>query len=149
MRWVLKHSTTQLHYWKLEENETDAELKYNKEAHSLRIIADVRRLFFIERTGFLQHKFLLKTEYSLIAGEIYTSKNWNSGITVFEGKKFTYSLKENILTLSSKKDHQVFVIQIDSQELLNQFEFCALLWGSLKILCRTYTITTNAILARH
>jgi hypothetical protein len=147
MRWVPEQSINQLHYWKLDENEIVAELKYNKEAHSLRILADVRRLFFIERTGFLQQKFLLRTEYSVIAGEIYAAKNGHSGVSVFEGRKFNYSLKENILTLSSKKEHLLFTIEIEDAQSMDQFEFCALLWSSLKVLSRTRKTSTEPVYA--
>jgi len=71
MRWALTQSTNQLRSWQLKENEFIAALKYNKKAHSFRIAASDKRLFFIEKTGFLQNKFLVRTEYSVITGEIF------------------------------------------------------------------------------
>ena len=138
MRWALTHSANQLHYWKLEQDELTAELKYNKQAQSFRITASDKRLFFIEKTGFLQNKFLLRTEYSVIAGEIFPVRNWHSGIAILDKRKYNYFLKDALLVLASKKENFSLAIEIDSASILNQTEFCALLFGTLRIVAKSY-----------
>jgi len=146
MRWAITHTTTQLHYWKLEEDQFSAELKYNKQAQSFRLTAGDKRLFFIEKTGFLQNKFLLRTEYSVITGEVYPVKNWHSGLATFENRKYHYFLKGNLLELSSKKENFSMTIEVNNADILNDSELCALLFSTLRVLTKSY-IQTKPVLA--
>lgn len=131
MKWALAQQTSQFHCWKLEQNEFYADLKYNKNSYSFRISAKDKRLFFIEKTGFLQHKFLIRTEYSLIIGEILPVKNSNSGFVLFENRKYGYSLTETQLNITSKKENFSTSIDINNTDTPDQNEFCALLFGAL------------------
>jgi hypothetical protein len=137
MRWALIHTNNQLHYWKLDQDNFTVELKYNPQAHSFRLTAGEKRLFFIEKAGFLQNKYLLRTEYSVITGEVYPVKNWHSGIVSIDNKKINYFLKENLLVLSSKKEKISLTIELDDAEKLNQSELCALLFSTLRVLTKS------------
>lgn len=137
MRWALTQTTKQFHCWKLEGLDFSAEVKYNKEVHSFRIMADDKRLFFIERTGLLQQKFLLKTEYSVVLGETH-SRSWESGAAIYKGRKFHYTLKENLFIVVSRKQEVSFAIEIDNTLKHDPFEFCVLLFGTLKIVSKIY-----------
>jgi hypothetical protein len=137
MKWALTQSTVELHWWKLEQWEFFAELKYSKTAHTLRIKAHDRRLFFIEKAGFLQQKFLLRTEYNVVAGEVLPLKNQHSGILIFENRKFSYLLKDNEVSLTSKKENFSFTIEVDSTSM-DSFEISALLFGSIRILSEKF-----------
>lgn len=139
MRWALAQSTEQLQYWKLEQEELTAELKFNKQAQSFRLTAGEKRLFFIERVGFLQHKFLIRTEYSVITGEIYPVKNWHSGIAVLDNKKYNYFLQHNLLVLSSKKENFSLAIEIENASTLDAPELCALVFGTLRVASTYFT----------
>jgi hypothetical protein len=139
MRWVLAQQTHPFHCWKLEQNEFYAGLKYNKKSHSFRIAAADKRLFFIEKTGFLQHKFLIKTEYSLTTGEIFPVKHSNSGFVLFENRKCHYSLKETQLNITSTKENFSISITINNADTLDQNEFCALLFGALWVVLSSGT----------
>jgi hypothetical protein len=143
MRWALTQSTNQFHYWKLEQHESFTELKYNKQAQSFRQIARDKRLFFIEKTGFLQHKFLLRTEYSVVAGEVFPLKKWRSGIIVFEGKKFQFLFRDGFLVVSSKKQEFYLEIEIPDSKGIDQQELYALLFGTLRVVV-TETHKTNS-----
>jgi len=147
MKWALKQSTNQLHYWKMEQHEFNAELKYNQLAQSFRLTAGDKRLFFIEKAGFLQNKFLLRTEYSVVAAEIYPVKNWHAGIVSIDHKKTNYSLKDNLLVLSSKKDNLSLAIELEDVERLNQSELCALLFSTVRVLTASYAEKTKTELA--
>jgi hypothetical protein len=137
MRWSLAQPTNQFHYWKLEQDDSSSDLKYNTNALSFRLTAGDKRLFFIEKTGFLQNKFLIRTEYSVVTGEILPTKNWCSGIVAFENKKYNFSLQENSIILSSKKEGVLPRIEITETESLTQPEFYALLFGTLRVIAKT------------
>lgn len=145
MRWALTQSTNQLHNWKLEQSESAAEIKYNHHAQSFRQTAGDQRLFFIEKTGFLQHKFLIRTEYSVIVGEVFPLKNGHSGMIVFEEKKYKFFLKENLLTMVSKKQNFSLEIAIANSNNLDPFEVYALLFGTLRVFARTFTTRTELV----
>ena len=136
MKWALTQSTDQFRQWKLEQDDSSSELKYNVQAQTFRLTAGYKRLFFIEKTGFLQNKFLIRTEYSVITGEILPMKNWRSGIVVFENKKYNFSLQESSLVLSSKKEGLLPAIELKDTQSLNQTELYALLFGTLRVLTK-------------
>jgi hypothetical protein len=145
MRWTLIQSTNQLHYWRLEQDEYSTEIKYNHPAQSFRQTAGDKRLFFIEKTGFLRHKFLIRTEYSVIAGEILPLRNWHSGMVIFEEKKYHFFLKGCLLTLASKKQDFFLSIEIADSNSLNPSEFYALLFGTVRVFTRTYKTATELV----
>jgi hypothetical protein len=146
MSWIRTQTTNQLHCWKLKDAEFPVELKYNKQVQSIRILADDQRLFFIERTGFLQQKLLLRTEYSVITSEIHPARNWHSGIVVFEGKKYHYLLQGNLLSVSLQKRNTSSSFKIDEALSLDQFEFSALLFGTLRLLAKPHRRKTETTL---
>jgi hypothetical protein len=137
MRWALIQATNQFHYWKLEQDDSSSDLKYNANALSFRLNAGDKRLFFIEKAGFLQNKFLIRTEYSVVTGEILPMKNWRSGIVVLENKKYNFSLQENSIILSSKKEGILSPIEITETQSLTPPEFYALLFGALRVIAKT------------
>jgi hypothetical protein len=137
MKWALIQATNQFHSWKLEQDDSSSDLKYNTNALSFRLTAGDKRLFFIEKRDFLQNKFLIRTEYSVVTGEISPMKNWRSGIVVFENKKYNFSLQENSIMFSSKKEGVLPTIEINETESLTQPEFYALLFGALRVITST------------
>jgi len=138
MKWSLTQLTNQLHYWKLEEDGFAAELKYNDQAKSFRLTAGDKRLYFIEKTGFLHNKYLFRTEYSIVTGEVFPIKDGRSGIVTIENKKFNYFLKDDLLELSSKKESFSSAIEVNGANKLNPSELFALLFSSLRVLTKTY-----------
>jgi hypothetical protein len=147
MTWALTQSTSQLHTWKLEQSESAAEIKYNHHAQSFRQTAGDQRLFFIEKTGFLQHKFLVRTEYSVIVGEVVPLKDSHSGTVVFEEKKYKFFLKDDLLTMVSKKQNFSLEIAIANSNNLDPFELYALLFGTLRVFARTYKLKNELALS--
>jgi hypothetical protein len=144
MRWNLTQSTSQFNRWKLEQTET-AEIKYNKESHSFRIIASDKRLFFLDKTGFLQNRFLIRTEYNVIAGEILPRKP-HSGLVIFENKKYNYLIKEDSIVVYSKKGDFSLTIRINGTAVSGQTELYALLFGTLR-LAIAYQAKSEPVLA--
>ena len=133
MRWTLLQSANPFHCWKLEQDGFIAELKYNKESHSFRVEATDKRLFFIEKTGLLQNKFLIRNEYNVIAAEISSAKDLHSGAVILDNKKYNYFLKDNLLVLSSKKEKAPFSTEIKDRNALDRQQLCALLFCTLRI----------------
>jgi hypothetical protein len=143
MRWLLTDPFNQHRFWKLEDEQFIAELKYNVQAQSFRLASGDKRLFFIEKAGFLQNKYFLKTEYSIVTGEVSPAKDWRSGLIVIESKKFNYFLKNDLLTMSSKKESLSMSIEINNAINITQSELFALLFSSLKIVANVYKATRS------
>ena len=55
-----------------------------------------KRLFFIEKKGFLQNKTVIKNEYGIQMGELI-GENWeaNEGLIELDGKKYAYSFSND------------------------------------------------------
>ena len=130
MKWNLTYSVNDFHQWALNEDEIKVGLRYNGEAHSLRVHSDDKRLFFLERTGVLQSRIILKTEYSVEIGEAYFEKNRHAGIMVLNEKKYSFKVVGNYLKLFNRQKELVFEIDIADIDNLELFEFSALLFGT-------------------
>ena len=146
MRWTLTSATDQFHCWSLNLKNFTAELKYNKKANSFRINALDKRLFFIEKTGFLQNKFLVRNEYSLIVGEFHPLRNWHSGVIMLENKKRNYLLKNDSIMLFSKTEEFSISIAMNDVDKSDQNELFALLFGASRIIEKSYKIRTESVL---
>ena len=125
MRWTLTRTLQHSHYWLLEGTEMPAELRYNSEAHSIRLNSRDRRLYFLEKTGFLQNRFFLRTEYSVIVGESYHGKG-NASIVLNDEKLF-YRAGGNDLVLFKRGGEPVASCSIDGLQQMDPYELQALL----------------------
>ena len=137
MRWVLQ-SDGPFRHWKSANSEIVSEIKYNREAHTFRIDSGDKRLFFLERTGFLHHTFLLRTEYSIVTGEIHFSKHGHNGVCFYDGRKFSFELNNDQLILLQKKKTEKLVVTLDDVSETDLFERCALIFGTVKMLSYRY-----------
>lgn len=132
MKWVLNSTCNQSHHWSLQEHDRKAELRYNSEAHSIRLNTGDRRLFFMERTGLLQQRILLRTEYSVVVGESHF-RNRQSGTLILDGEKFSFTTENGRVQLFNRSHQLVAETTIDAPELLDPYEFSALLFGLGKV----------------
>ena len=71
---------------------TIADFRYNEHSNSFRLNASTKRLLFIEPSGLLQNKLLLKTEYGIEIGEWMRMRNYKSGIVHLNSNRFTYNI---------------------------------------------------------
>jgi hypothetical protein len=130
MRWDLIKTLNDSHHWMLHDDDAPAGLRYNKESHSIRLTTDDKRLFFLEKTGVLQSKMLLRTEYSVITGESYFGNNRLSGILVINENKYSFTVEKDHLKLFRRHHEMVTDTNIEGLGQLDLFEFSALLFGS-------------------
>jgi hypothetical protein len=130
MRWDLMKTLNDSHHWALHAAEVSAGLRYNSEAHSIRLATDDKRLFFLEKTGMIQSKIILRTEYSVIIGESFFGKNRLSGILVLNENKYSFKLEKDHLKLFNRHKEMIFESQIDGIDHCELFEFAAMLFGS-------------------
>jgi hypothetical protein len=140
MRWVLSNTLNQSHYWILNGSDPKVELRYNSEAHSIRLNIPDKRLFFLERGGFLQNRILLKTEYNVVAGEHYCSRNWRTGILIQDKQKLSFSVDSDRLLLWTRQKELFVESTIEGLKGLDLFEFSGLLFALGKIYRRPYSI---------
>lgn len=120
------------HEWISDKNEVVAELKYNKQAHSFRLNTNEKRLFFLEKAGFLQSKLLLKTEYSVAVGEIYFVKNGAAGIIRLNNEKYAFYINAGRISFYRRKN-RVAEVRIGNFSNPDLFEFSALLFSLIKV----------------
>src|SRR5688572_24581138 len=122
MRWDVTKTANGSRHWKTMDEEPGAILKYNYEGHSVRLSSDDKRLFFLEKTGMLHTKILLKTEYSVLAGAIHFEKNRSSGEFEVHADKYFFHVTDNRLILLEKQKKKILA-GIDIQELQQLEEF--------------------------
>jgi len=72
-----------------------------------------KRLFFIEKRGFLQNKTVIKNEYGIKMGQLSSEQHdANTGIIEWDGKKYGYAFGQNngtALTLSNELETKPFI----------------------------------------
>ena len=136
MKWALTQTTNEVHYWTMYQGELLAEMKYNGRAQSFRLTAGDKRLFFVERTGFLQNKYLVRTEYSQVVGEVHPGKNVQSGFLVMDNNKFHYELSNKVLELANKNEKFVVTIEVEEMSKVNAAELCALLFSTARVMMK-------------
>lgn len=140
MKWVLHNTMNLSHFWSLQENDSRAELRYNKESHSLRLNASDRRLYFMDRTGLFQSKVIFKTEYSVLVGECFFIRNREAGILVLDGEKFNFNIHGDHLQVLNRDKKMILDSCIDEMEQLDLYEFSALLFATVRIRLRQGTM---------
>lgn len=124
MKWILKNGEGYIHHWQIETEEPVASVKYSEKSHSVRIDAQVRRLFFFEDTGVFIRKRLIKTEYGVVIGECY-SKDKNTGYIFIDKKRIFYSLKNNRLVLY-RGNTKLAKATIDTFQQIDDYEISAI-----------------------
>jgi hypothetical protein len=131
MNWNLTNNVDDFHQWTLTGHEENVDFRYHKQARSIRLNTDEKRLFFLERKGILQSKILLKTEYSVVIGESYFGKNRLSGLLTYEGRRHTFKFGPEGLSIFDSNKENVFNFEINHGSHPHLFEFSALLFASV------------------
>ena len=94
MKWVSVNNSSASHSYQLwDEEKKLVSLAISNQTKICRIeCASDKRLFFIEKKGFLQSKTVIKNEYGIHLGELTgENREANEGMIVLDGKKYTYS----------------------------------------------------------
>lgn len=134
MKWDVTKTANGSRHWKIVDEHPTAFLKYNNEAHSIRLNADDKRLFFLEKSGMLHTRILLKTEYSVLAGAIHFVKDKSSGdIEVHENKYFFHVTDNRLILLERQKKKILAGIDIQELQQLETYELSALIFASALI----------------
>ena len=99
-------------YHLIEDDQLNMVLKFNPETHSVRINSGTnQRLFFLENSGALTGKYVLKNEYGMPIGQLNSDK-WNAGggIINIDANKYTYRINhhaEIILSIYDNDHHHL------------------------------------------
>ena len=78
--------------------------------------------------------------------KFFPVKNWHSGIAILEDKKYNFVLKDTLLVLLSKKQKFAIEIEINEAIISDTFEFCALLFGTLRVMAKSYKAEAEPVL---
>ena len=79
----------------------------------------------------MQNKVLVKTEYSVIAGECYFMKKKQAGALTLDGDKFSFEVNQNQIQFFSR-GKIVAQSEIEDFEKLDDLEFTALAFGLVR-----------------
>jgi len=116
MRWeiIKTEQSGNTEYHLTDGTASKATLRYNAALHSFRIRAnDTQRMFFVEHTGFLRNKTVLKNEYGVIVGKLGTGAWYNNIYHVeIDGEKYHIAYRNNPLAelvVYKKSIHQPLV----------------------------------------
>ena len=131
MRWEITNTMNGSHYWKLQESELEATLRYNNDAHSIRLNTSDKRLFFLERVGMLQPKMMLETEYSVMIGESYFNKNRSNGVMIVNEQKFNFTITREEIHFYDRQKQMLAELTIPKVNDLELYEFTALTFASV------------------
>ena len=99
MKWVyVNQPSAYIRKYQLTEgDEAKLVIKYNLDQQSVRISSEENhRLFFIDKTGLWHNKTILKNEYGVEIGRLSIDKVHGTGIIEVEGKKYNYTLQNNV-----------------------------------------------------
>ena len=95
MKWVnVSNNSSGFHYELWREDKKLVSLSISNCTKISRIeCASDKRLFFIEKKGFLQNRTVIKNEYGILMGELH-GETWEAdkGVIELDGKKYAYSL---------------------------------------------------------
>ena len=96
MKWVNVNDGNQGEHYELWDNERKVvSLSLSNHTKIARVeSASDKRLFFIEKKGFLHAKTVIRNEYGIKLGEL-NSENWDEGVIDLDGKKYTYAFPHN------------------------------------------------------
>lgn len=95
MKWVnVNNSFSGSHYelWNNDKKLVSLSISTSTKISRIECAAE-KRLFFIEKKGFLQSRTVIKNEYGILVGELH-GENWEAdkGSIELGGKKYNYSL---------------------------------------------------------
>jgi hypothetical protein len=113
MNWEIisnQHSSLQ-EYRLVDENECKLSLKYNPRHQSVRVTSGPNhRLFFLESTGSLNDKSILKNEYGLEIGNLISDKPLNkNGSVMMDSRKYYYHISDDNLLFYKSNPHQPLI----------------------------------------
>jgi hypothetical protein len=145
MNWNLANMLDGFHQWTLNGYEGNVDFRYNREAQSMRLNADDKRLFFLEKKGMLQSKILLKTEYSVIVGESYFGRSRRTGLLTFDGKKYSFGFGPEGLSISDSHKENIFNFDITGSTHADLYEFAAILFASVIIMHKSIVKSRVAV----
>ncbi|MEJ7626869.1 MAG: hypothetical protein WKF35_08400 [Ferruginibacter sp.] len=130
MKWSLVSKMNNSDFWVLQFNEdVVAELRFNKDAQSIRLHNGDRRLYFLEQINFHQVRIELKNEYSIVIGECFINKNRSAGTLLLDGEKYTFKSIGLNIVLSDRNEKTISNLLFTQKEDLDILEFSALLFG--------------------
>ena len=131
MKWDVTKTANGSRHWQIMDEFPAAFLKYNHASHSIRLSSDDKRLFFLEKTGMLHSRILLKTEYSVLAGAIHFAKDKTAGDIEVHEDKYLFHVTDNRLILLEKQKKKILAgIDINELQQLENFELSALIFAS-------------------
>jgi hypothetical protein len=96
MKWVSVNNGNSGDHYELWDNDNKlVDLSLSSHTKIARIVSSSdKRLFFIEKRGFLHAKTVIKNEYGIKLGEL-NSESWDEGMIDLDGTKYSFAFPHN------------------------------------------------------
>jgi hypothetical protein len=126
---LLQLNRTNNHFSFSKEDKVVADFKLNIQSSSFRLNATTKRLFFIESSGLLQNKTVLKTEYGVEIGEWIALRSIKSGFVTLNAKKLNYRITGQEFRITDKSKQTVAVCDFSYLKEFEKPELAAILFS--------------------
>jgi len=125
---LLQLNRTNNHFSFSKEDKVVADFKLNIHSSTFRLNAATKRLFFIESSGLLQNKTVLKTEYGVEIGEWITLRSIKNGFIKLNDQRLDYQIIGQQFRITNKK--QIIVVcDFSNLKELEKLELAAILFS--------------------
>lgn len=128
MKWVLSYRSSSIHNWQLQNQNTEAQLLYNKQNASLRISGNTKRVFFLEEYGIVPKKLQLKTEYGMVIGETALPNKITGGVFHLNERRYYYRVENGRIALFDRNKKPVAECVIELFRNVDRQEHLALVF---------------------
>ncbi|HYH13595.1 MAG TPA: hypothetical protein VD794_00150 [Flavisolibacter sp.] len=129
MQWVEHTEANTFYSWTLEGTEQIASLTFTPGSKSFRLLYTSQRWFFLEYSGVLQQKIVVKSEYGITVGEIQPQRYGQNGTITVNGLKYYYTESYAAIDVLDKNKNLIVNLELKNMHKLDSFELCALLFA--------------------
>jgi hypothetical protein len=117
--------------WSIKRKNLAAEVRYNSKTQSLRILAEEKSVFFLERVGLLRSRIVIKSEYGQNEGEVSFSSMRQGGTIQIHQRKYNFQYDKGSLQLLDDRQQPLVTLNEKVIKDIDLFELASLLFAAL------------------
>jgi hypothetical protein len=119
--------------WSIKRKNASAEVRYNSKTQSLRILAEEKHVYFLERTGLIRTRITVHSEYGQHEGEIFFSSMRQGGTIRIHEHKFSFQYRQGTLFLQDENNEPIASLSESVVKDTDLFELSGLLFAAVKL----------------
>lgn len=119
--------------WSIKGKNASAEVRYNSKTQSLRILAEEKHVYFLERTGLIRTRISVHSEYGQHEGEVLFSSVRQGGTIRILDHKFSFQYRQGALLLQDENNEPIASL---SERVVKDADLCelsGLLFAAVKL----------------